>query len=145
MTLQIRNSMRRYLRLSSICVSLALTTSCFPKLLVSELPQAQNVQEQTATFESAAVQTNADESGSAEPRTFTFTLGVGKRQLSGIMLAKPVEEGSWRVVGTTYFGMTLFDMTVSRDSYVTNYVAEAMSRDAFSAFLASKLRKSLSM
>lgn len=140
MTLQIRNSMRRYLRLSSICVSLALTTSCFPKLLVSELPQAQNVQEQTATFES-----NADESGSAEPRTFTFTLGVGKRQLSGIMLAKPVEEGSWRVVGTTYFGMTLFDMTVSRDSYVTNYVADAMSRDAFSAFLASKLRKSLSM
>lgn len=140
MTLQIRNSMRRYLRLSSICVSLALTTSCFPKLLVSELPQAQNVQEQTATFES-----NADESGSAEPRTFTFTLGVGKRQLSGIMLAKPVEEGSWRVVGTTYFGMTLFDMTVSRDSYVTNYVADAISRDAFSAFLASKLRKSLSM
>ncbi len=132
--------MRRYLRLSSICVSLALTTSCFPKLLVSELPQ-----EQTATFESAAVQTNADESGSAEPRTFTFTLGVGKRQLSGIMLAKPVEEGSWRVVGTTYFGMTLFDMTVSRDSYVTNYVADAISRDAFSAFLASKLRKSLSM
>lgn len=140
MTLQIRNSMRRYLRLSSICVSLALTTSCFPKLLVSELPQAQKVQEQTATFES-----NADESGSAEPRTFTFTLGVGKRQLSGIMLAKPVEEGSWRVVGTTYFGMTLFDMTVSRDSYVTNYVADAISRDAFSAFLASKLRKSLSM
>ena len=130
MTLQIRNSMRRYLRLSSICVSLALTTSCFPKLLVSELPQAQNVQDQTAT---------------SEPRTFTFTLGVGKRQLSGIMLAKPVEEGSWRVVGTTYFGMTLFDMTVSRDSYVTNYVADAMSRDAFSAFLASKLRKSLSM
>lgn len=130
MTLQIRNSMRRYLRLSSICVSLALTTSCFPKLLVSELPQAQNVQEQTATL---------------EPRTFTFTLGVGKRQLSGIMLAKPVEEGSWRVVGTTYFGMTLFDMTVSRDSYVTNYVADAISRDAFSAFLASKLRKSLSM
>lgn len=122
--------MRRYLRLSSICVSLALTTSCFPKLLVSELPQAQNVQEQTATF---------------EPRTFTFALGVGKRQLSGIMLAKPVEEGSWRVVGTTYFGMTLFDMTVSRDSYVTNYVADAISRDAFSAFLASKLRKSLSM
>lgn len=130
MTLQIRNSMRRYLRLSSICVSLALTTSCFPKLLVSELQQAQNVQEQTAT---------------KEPRTFTFTLGVGKRQLSGIMLAKPVEEGSWRVVGTTYFGMTLFDMTVSRDSYVTNYVADAISRDAFSAFLASKLRKSLSM
>lgn len=130
MTLQIRNSMRRYLRLSSICVSLALTTSCFPKLLVSELPQAQNVQEQTATF---------------EPRTFTFTLSVGKRQLSGIMLAKPVEEGSWRVVGTTYFGMTLFDMTVSRDSYVTNYVADAISRDAFTAFLASKLRKSLSM
>lgn len=130
MTLQIRNSMRRYLRLSSICVSLALTTSCFPKLLVSELPQAQNVQEQAATF---------------EPRTFTFTLGVGKRQLSGIMLAKPVEDGSWRVVGTTYFGMTLFDMTVSRDSYVTNYVADAISSDAFSAFLASKLRKSLSM
>lgn len=122
-----------------------MTTSCFPKLLVSELPQAQNVQEQTATFESAAVQTNAAESGSAEPRSFTFTLGVGKRQLSGIMLAKPVEESSWRVVGTTYFGMTLFDMTVSRDSYVTNYVADAMSRDAFSAFLASKLRKSLSM
>lgn len=130
MTLQIRNSMRRYLRLSSICVSLALTTSCFPKLLVSELPQAQNVQEPTATF---------------EPRTFTFTLGVGKRQLSGIMLAKPVGEGSWRVVGTTYFGMTLFDMTVSGDSYVTNYVADAISRDTFSAFLASKLRKSLSM
>ena len=130
MTLQIRNSMRRYLRLSSICVSLALTTSCFPKLLVSELPQEQNVQEQTSAF---------------EPRTFTFTLGVGKRQLSGIMLAKPVEEGSWRVVGTTYFGMTLFDMTVSRDSYVTNYVADAISRDAFTAFLASKLRKSLSM
>lgn len=122
--------MRRYLRLSSICVSLALATSCFPKLLVSELPQTQNVQEPTATL---------------EPRSFTFTLGVGKRQLSGIMLAKPVEEGSWRVVGTTYFGMTLFDMTVSRDSYVTNYVADAISRDAFSAFLASKLRKSLSM
>ena len=84
--------------------------------------------------------------GSAqETGTYDFVLKAGRRELSGIMVARPVAPGSVRVVGTTYFGMTLFDMTLTSDSYTMNYVTEPLSGNAFASFLAMNLRKTMKL
>ena len=46
-----------------------------------------------------------------------------------------------RVVGTTYFGLTLFDMTLTKDSYTMNSAAEFLSGKPFASFLPMKIKK----
>ncbi len=79
----------------------------------------------------------------ASPRRLSYTLKFGKREMSGIMVAKPLADGSYRTLGTTIFGMTVFDMTVSKDSYTMNSCAEFLENKAFASFLANKIRKAL--
>lgn len=76
-------------------------------------------------------------------RQLSYTLKFGKRQMSGIIVAKPLADGSYRALGTTIFGMTVFDMTVSKDSYTMNSCAEFLENKAFASFLAGKIRKAL--
>lgn len=76
-------------------------------------------------------------------RQLSYTLKFGKREMSGIILAKPLADGSYRALGTTIFGMTVFDMTVSKDSYTMNSCAEFLENKAFASFLAGKIRKAL--
>ena len=131
--------MRRYLLLFLMSASVALaSTSCLPRLLVSgPVSSESGMAEGSAHIEmSESVQ---------ETGTYDFVLKAGRRELSGIMVARPVAPGSVRVVGTTYFGMTLFDMTLTSDSYTMNYVTEPLSGNAFASFLAMKLRKTMKL
>ena len=76
---------------------------------------------------------------------YDFSLKLRRKELSGIMVARTVSPGTVRVVGATYFGMTLFDMTLTKDSYTMNSVAEPLSGKAFASFLAMKLRKTMNL
>ncbi len=119
----------------SASVALA-STSCLPRLLVSgPLLSESGMTEDSAQIEMSE---NVRQTG-----TYDFVLKAGRRELSGVMVTRPVEPGTVRAVGTTYFGMTLFDMTLTSDSYTMNYVAEPLSGNAFASFLAMKLRKTM--
>lgn len=110
--------MKRFLLLFSTCAELALaSTSCMPRMVFSS-PHAYD--------ESSDVQ--------------DFTLKAGKNEISGLLMMRPEEDGSVRAVATTYFGMTLFDMTVSDDSFTVNSCASFLDRKSVAAFLASRLR-----
>lgn len=163
--------MRRFLHLCLTFASVAiLAASCVPRLLVSEVPAADasgvsaassvsvttkdtRVTVVTADTLSAAVtsgvaatsstSTSSEQTKTATPRRLSYTLKFGKREMSGIMVAKPLEDGSYRTLGTTIFGMTVFDMTVSKDSYTMNSCAEFLENKAFASFLANKIRKAL--
>lgn len=113
--------------------SVALTlTSCLPGLHISE-SVAGGTEEMSVS----------EVSGSAVERRFDFVLKAGRRELSGMMVSRAVSEDSVRVVGTTYFGLTLFDMTLTEDSYTMNSCADFLSNKAFASFLAMKLRKTV--
>lgn len=121
MFLRRKSSMKRFLLLFSICVELALsTTSCMPKMIFSS-PRAYD--------ESSDVQ--------------DFTLKAGKNEISGLLLIRHEEDGSVRAVATAYFGMTLFDMTVSEDSSAMNSCASFLDRKSVAAFLESRLRSDI--
>ena len=118
--------MRRFLQLFSVSVSLILYAgSCMPRLLISSAEES------------------AEVASSDIVRDFTFK--AGRHELSGLMMIRNVGPDAVRVVATTYFGMSLFDMTVTKDSYTMNSVAEPLSGKAFSQFLAMKLRKTMNL
>ncbi len=156
--------MRRFLHLCLTFASVAiLAASCVPRLLVSEVPSADvsgasivgsdvsgaasvsvTTKDSRVTVVTADTLSDAVTSGvAATPRRLSYTLKFGKREMSGIMVAKPLADGSYRTLGTTIFGMTVFDMTVSKDSYTMNSCAEFLENKAFASFLANKIRKAL--
>ena len=107
--------MRRFLQLFSVSVSLILFAgSCMPRLEVAS---------------------------SDIVRDFTFK--AGRHELSGLMMIRNVGPDAVRVVATTYFGMSLFDMTVTKDSYTMNSCADFLDRKDVAAFIASWIRKSI--
>lgn len=125
-----------------MCVSMSLAlTSCFPRLLISEVESCA-VQGAGGAPEDGMVDMAL--SGTGDGR-YGFVLKAGHRELSGMLVSRTLSPGTVRVVGATYFGMTLFDMTLSADSSTMNYVAEPLSGKAFQSFLAMKLRKSLQL
>ena len=129
--------MKRYLLLFLTCVSISLSmTSCMPRLLVSEMGQPDGSDDGISLTESLRAQDEC---------RYDFSLKLGRKELSGIMVARTVSPGTVRVVGATYFGMTLFDMTLTKDSYTMNSVAEPLSGKAFASFLAMKLRKTMNL
>lgn len=74
---------------------------------------------------------------------YDFVLKAGRRELSGLMVARKESVDTVRVIGTTYFGLTLFDMTLTRDSYTMNSAAGFLEGKQFASFLAMKLRKTI--
>ncbi len=134
-----------------MCVSAALAlTSCMPKLLVSAAADSVHTEsiedkDRTMTAEDNAELTLAEASGAASDGRYDFVLKAGRRELSGVMVARPVSPGTVRVIGATYFGLTLFDITLSKDSYTMNSSADFLSGKPFASFLAMKLRKTISL
>lgn len=129
-----RNSMRRYLLLFLTCASAALTMgSCMPRLLISETVETVEL----SMSESVGNQTSMSEN------CYDFVLKAGRRELSGLMVARKESVDTVRVIGTTYFGMTLFDMTLTKDSYTMNSAAGFLEGKPFASFLAMKLRKTI--
>lgn len=129
-----RNSMRRYLLLFLTCVSTALTMeSCMPRLLISEAVETLELSMSESIGNQASMSENC----------YDFVLKAGRNELSGLMVARKESQDRVRVVGTTYFGLTLFDMTLTKDSYTMNSAAEFLSGKPFASFLAMKLRKTI--
>ena len=127
-----------------MCVSAALAlTSCMPRLLVSESESPAQT-ESIENKDNAELTLSEKHSGSTD-RRYDFTLKAGRRELSGVMVARTLSPGTVRVVGATYFGLTLFDMTLTKDSYTMNSSADFLSGKPFASFLAMKLRKSISL
>lgn len=72
-----------------------------------------------------------------------FSLNLGRRRsLSGTLVSKPVE-GGFRAVGMSRFGMSLFDITVYRDSYEVNSCADFLKKRKLIDSIVSSLRKHL--
>ena len=129
-----RNSMRRYLLLFLTCASTALTMgSCMPRLLISEAVETVELSMSESVGNQASISENC----------YDFVLKAGRRELSGLMVARKESVDTVRGIGTTYFGMTLFDMTLTKDSYTMNSAAEFLSGKPFASFLAMKLRKTI--
>ena len=103
-----------------------------PRLLVSEMGQPDGSDDGISLTESSRAQ---------DERRYDFSLKLGRKELSGIMVARAVSPGTVRVVGATYFGMTLFDMTLTKDSYTMNSCADFLDRKDVAAFIASRIRK----
>lgn len=104
-----------------------------PRLLISEAVETVEL----SMSESAGNQASMSEN------CYDFVLKAGRRELSGLMVARKASVDTVRVIGTTYFGMTLFDMTLTKDSYTMNSAAEFLSEKPFASFLAMKLRKTI--
>lgn len=129
-----RNSMRRYLLLFLTCASTALTMgSCMPRLLISEAVETVELSMSESVGNQASISENC----------YDFVLKAGRRELSGLMVARKESVDTVRVIGTTYFGMTLFDMTLTKDSYTMNSAAGFLEGKPFASFLAMKLRKTI--
>lgn len=107
-----------------------------PRLLVSEMGQPDGSDDGISLTENLRTQDEC---------RYDFSLKLGRKELSGIMVARTTSPGTVRVVGATYFGMTLFDMTLTKDSYTMNSVAGPLSGKAFASFLAMKLRKTMNL
>lgn len=126
--------MRRYLLLFLTCASTALTMgSCMPRMLISETVETVEL----SMSESVGNQASMSET------CYDFVLKAGRRELFGLMVARKESVDTVRVIGTTYFGMTLFDMTLTKDSYTMNSAAGFLEGKPFASFLAMKLRKTI--
>lgn len=104
-----------------------------PRLLISEAVETVELSMSESVGNQASMSENC----------YDFVLKAGRRELSGLMVARKASVDTVRVIGTTYFGMTLFDMTLTKDSYTMNSAAEFLSGKPFASFLAMKLRKTI--
>ena len=104
-----------------------------PRLLISEAVETVELSMSESVGNQASMSENC----------YDFVLKAGRRELSGLMVARKESVDTLRVIGTTYLGMTLFDMTLTKDSYTINSAAEFLSGKPFASFLAMKLRKTI--
>ena len=104
-----------------------------PRLLISEAVETVELSMSESVGNRASISEDC----------YDFVLKAGRRELSGLMVSRKASVDTVRVIGTTYFGMTLFDMTLTKDSYTMNSAAEFLSGKPFASFLAMKLRKTI--
>ena len=104
-----------------------------PRLLISEAVETVELSMSESVGNQASISENC----------YDFVLKAGRRELSGLMVARKESVDTVRVIGTTYFGMTLFDMTLTKDSYTMNSAAGFLEGKPFASFLAMKLRKTI--
>ena len=125
-----KSSIRRFLIRCLLPVSILPAVSCSPKLIVSDMADV----------------VITDSPDAADSHCFVFK--AGRRELSGFMVTRDdtlplpggTSEEGVRVIGSTYFGMMLFDITVTAGSYKMNSCADFLDRKPVAAFLASRLR-----
>ena len=128
-----RSTMRKYLLPCLICVEAALLlTGCFPRLLMSGMADG---------HETLEMEESTSVSSAPEEKRYEFIFRAGGKELSGMIIARREGEDSVRAVGTTWFGLSLFDLTVTRNSYRINSCADFLDSRAFASFLASRIRK----
>ena len=137
-----KSSMRLFLLL---CLLAASLSSCAPRLMITESRELSvNSGDMSMTVEPGSDLETMDSSIGQ----YDFVLKAGSNEISGFLVARNVfdnlsgpEDRGVRVVASTYLGMRLFDITVTRSAYRMNGGAEFLSDRRVAAFLASALRK----
>ena len=137
-----KSSMRLFLLL---CLLAASLSSCAPRLMITESRELSvNSGDMSMTVEPGSDLETMDSSIGQ----YDFVLKAGSNEISGFLVARNVfdnlpgpEDRGVRVVASTYFGMRLFDITVTRSAYRMNGGAEFLSDKRVAAFLAAALRK----
>lgn len=111
-----------------------MLAACMPRIVISEQQAGPDAEmPRKMSFEQSGCLTDV----------YDFTFKAGRRNLSGIIAVRPAEGGGVRAVAATYFGMSLFDMTVKEDSHVMNSCAGFLDNEKAASFIADRLRKRL--
>lgn len=74
---------------------------------------------------------------------YNLQLDFKKHHFSGMLLIKELNSGEIRIVGTTYFGMSLFDFSLSNGSFLVNSCIEPLKRKKLLLLLESDFRQLL--
>lgn len=74
-----------------------------------------------------------------EAARYRTTVDVLNKHLSGILIFKPQEDTSWRVVFINEMGVTFFDFSFFTDRYVVHSILESMDKKAVKRSLAKDL------
>lgn len=74
---------------------------------------------------------------------YNLQLDFKKHHFSGMLLIKEMNRGEIRIVGTTYFGMSLFDFSLTDGSFLVNYCIEPLKRKKLLLLLESDFRQLL--
>lgn len=60
---------------------------------------------------------------------YDFAIEMGKNAQGGIMVARANDDSSVRLVATTYFGLSLFDLTISPEGYKLNNCIDFLDKE----------------
>lgn len=71
-----------------------------------------------------------------EEHIFRANIQVFKKELSGLLVVKRIDEQLHRIVLTSDFGNTLFDFSIYKTDYKTNYVMPDLDKKIILNFLA---------
>ncbi|MBL7755650.1 MAG: hypothetical protein JNM44_14335 [Chitinophagaceae bacterium] len=74
-----------------------------------------------------------------EAARYRTTVDVLNKHLSGILIFKPLEDSSWRVVFINEMGVTFFDFSFYPDRYIVHSILESMDKKAVKRSLAKDL------
>lgn len=74
-----------------------------------------------------------------EEARYRTTVDVLNKHLSGILIFKPQEDSSWRVVFINEMGVTFFDFSFYPDRYIVHSILESMDKKAVKRSLAKDL------
>lgn len=67
-------------------------------------------------------------SGLHEERLYRATIHFYGKELTGMFVAKRISQDDHRIVLTSDLGNTLFDITISKDHHLVNYVMQDLNR-----------------
>lgn len=67
-------------------------------------------------------------SGLNEERLYRATIHFYGKELTGMFVAKRISQDEHRIVLTSDLGNTLFDITISKDHHLVNYVMQDLNR-----------------
>lgn len=60
---------------------------------------------------------------------FDMSLRIGKHHFNGMLIVKEMREGEVRIISTTYFGLSLFDISIRKTGeFIVNKCIEPMQR-----------------
>ncbi|MFA6593289.1 MAG: hypothetical protein WCR48_07085 [Bacteroidales bacterium] len=104
-----------------------MTAGCSPKFIIN-----------SSSAGSSYMQMDPSQSGA-----YNFVLGSGKKNVSGLLYGQPASDGGVRFVATTYFGMSVFDITVYPKSHKVNEIADFLNKKPYIGFIVRNLRDKL--
>jgi hypothetical protein len=80
---------------------------------------------------------------SSEYESYEFSFGKGKKKFSGLLYIRPYQGETVRAVAVSYFGMKIFDITISKDSYHVNECAGFINKKMYLNPIVRVIRKKI--